>query len=64
MGTNFRLVAKFLTPHVVDIGIVFPNGARATAARIAFPEDYQLADTTECIGEIIPILRKRYKKSI
>ena len=64
MSTNFRLVAKFLTPHVVDVGIVYPNGSCFTVARVAFPEDFQIADTTKCIEDIISILRKRYRGSV
>ena len=61
---NFKLITKFRSPHVADIGIVFPNGSGFTVARIAFPEDYQLADTTDCLREVMKILSKRYKGSV
>lgn len=62
-GTNFKLVPKMENNKAI-IYIVLPNGESQEIAWFIFPNDMQLNDSMDAINMIIPILRKRIKRSL
>ena len=63
MKQSFQLVPKF-AGNVVGIFIVLPSGENKEICRIYCPNDNQLGDNVKVAEEIIPILRKRVRRSL
>ena len=62
-NTSFKLVPKMENNKAI-IYIVLSNGESQEICWLVFPNDMQLNDNIEAINQIIPILRKRIKRSI
>lgn len=63
MKRNFDLVPKF-QGNVMGVFIVLPNGECKQILHCIFPNDMQLGDNLKVAEEIIPILRKRIRRSL
>ena len=63
MKQNFQLVPKF-DGNIMAIFFVLPNGESRQILQCIFPNDQQLGDNVKVAEEIIPILRKRIKRSL
>ena len=63
MKQNFQLVPKFSDNHMIIL-FVLPNGESRVIAQMCFPNDHQLGDNVKVAEEILPILRKRIKRSM
>lgn len=63
MKRNFELVAKY-DKNVMGIFIVLPNREYKQILHCIFPNDMQLGDNVQVAEAIIPILRKRIKRSL
>ena len=61
---RWKLVAKWLSSTVVAIGMVYESGNSFEVARIAFPDDRMIGETTKCVDLIIKLLKQRYKNSV
>lgn len=61
--TNFKLVPK-IENNIASIWIVLPNGESQDIAWFRFPNDNQLNDNMDAINQMIPIMRKRIKRSL
>lgn len=62
-NTSFKLVPK-MDGNKAIIYIVLSNGESQEICWLVFPNDMQLNDNIEAINQIIPILRKRIKRSM
>lgn len=62
-NTSFKLVPKMENNKAI-IYIVLSNGESQEICWLVFPNDMQLNDNIEAINQIIPILRKRIKRSM
>lgn len=60
---RFSLTSK-LEGNIGAIYATQPNGDSLDIAWFRFPNDHQVNDNIETINAIIPILRKRIKKSV
>lgn len=60
---SFKLVPKMENNKAI-IYIVLSNGESREVCWLVFPDDSQLNDNMEAINQIIPILRKRIKRSM
>lgn len=63
MSSNFQLVPKF-EGNIMVIYFVLPNGEYRQILQCIFPNDKQLGDNVKVADEIIPILKRRIKRSL
>ena len=63
MRNGFDLVAKY-DRNVMGIFCVLPNGEYRQILHCIFPNDCQMGDNVRVAEEIIPILRKRIRRSL
>ena len=61
---RYKIVAKWVSSNVVDLGIVFENGHTQQVARLLMPNDAMVNLTVKCVEEIIVALKKRYRNSV
>ena len=62
-NTRFNLVSK-LDGNIGAIYLALPNGNITDIMWIRFPNDKQVSDNVETMNNIIPILRKRIRRSL
>ena len=62
-NSRFTLTSK-LDGNIAAIYITLPNGNSTDIAWLRFPTDHQVNDDLEAINSIIPILRRRIRKSL
>ena len=62
-NTRFTLTSK-LNGNIAAVFITLPNGNTMDIAWFKFPNDHQVNDDLEAINSIIPILRRRIRKSL
>jgi len=62
-NTRFTLTSK-LDGNIGAIFVTLPNGNSTDIAWFKFPRDHQVNDDLEAINSIIPILRRRIRKSL
>lgn len=63
MKRSFDLIAKY-DKNVMGIFIVLPNGEYKQILHCIFPNDCQMGDNVQVAEAIIPILRKRIRRSL
>lgn len=63
MQQNFKLIPKF-DKNLMAIYLVLPNGENRQILQCVFPNDNQMGDNVKVADELIPILRRRIKRSI
>lgn len=62
-NSNFKLVTK-MDKNIGAVFLVFPNGESKDIAWIRFPNDKQMGDNLDVLNTIVPIIRKRIRKSL
>ena len=62
-NTNFQLVSK-LDDNIGAIFLNLPDGNSYDIAWFRFPKDHQIQDNVEAMNSMVPILRKRIRKSL
>ena len=62
-NNNFKLVPK-IDNNIGAIYLVLPNGDNTDILWIRFPNDHQLVDNTQFMESIIPLLRRRIRRSL
>lgn len=63
MRHNFKLIPKF-NGNMMEIYFVLPNGENRPILLCCFPNDNQMGDNVKVAEDIIPILRRRIKRSL
>lgn len=62
-NNNFKLVPK-LDKNIGAIYLVLPNGDNIDIMWIRFPNDHQMVDNTQFMESIIPLIRRRIRRSL
>ena len=62
-NNNFKLVPK-IDNNIGAIYLVLPNGDHTDILWIRFPNDHQMVDNTQFMESIIPMLRRRIRRSL